>query len=205
MARPRNHTHEDFLAAAMRIVDTEGLDALTFRRLGDEVGVSFTAVYTYYESRQDLVEAIAGRMVTDALASIDLSGRTPRERIIAMAVAVRNGMAKHPRAIPAFMMSTKDVPNANANMAALMNEIEAAGLEPAQAGIAYRVIESYAFGVTAFDFGAAPDHLDIRRRRYAAFKHPAFAGLERSKKAVGEHNDAAFLAGLERILDGFGI
>ena len=58
-------THSDFLDAAMRIVDAEGLDALTFRRLGEEIGVSYTAVYTYFESRQDLVEELAGPALAD--------------------------------------------------------------------------------------------------------------------------------------------
>ena len=71
-------THSDFLDAAMRIVDADGLDALTFRRLGEEIGVSYTAVYTYFESRQDLVEELAGRMIAQVLASADTSDATPR-------------------------------------------------------------------------------------------------------------------------------
>ena len=57
MVRPREHTREEFVDAAIRIVDAEGLEALTLRRLGSEVGVSFTALYTYFSTREDLIAA----------------------------------------------------------------------------------------------------------------------------------------------------
>ena len=198
-------THRDFLDAAMRIVDAEGLDALTFRRLGEEVGVSFTAVYTYFESRQDLVENLAGRMIAEVLASADTSDSAPRDRIISLAMAVRAGMAKHPRALPAFLVSSRLTPGAEVVSLAVIATLEEAGLSGDDLTMAYRALESYVFGMTVFDFGAAPDHLDVRKRRYAALKHPAFGPLGRSKQAVADHNDAAFRCGLENLLAGFGI
>jgi TetR/AcrR family transcriptional regulator, tetracycline repressor protein len=198
-------THSDFLAAAMRIVDSEGLDALTFRRLGEEVGVSYTAVYTYFESREDLVEELAGSMITEVLASADVSNPSPRERIISMAMAVRAGMAKHPRALPAFLLSTRLNQEADLVMATVIATLEEAGLSGEELALAYRTLESYVFGLTVFDFGAAPEHLDVRKKRYAALNHPAFNALGRSKKAVADHNHAAFRRGLENLLLGFGI
>ena len=58
MARPQGHTAEEFVDAAIAIVDAEGLEALTFRRLGAEMGVSYTTVYTYFETREQLVAAL---------------------------------------------------------------------------------------------------------------------------------------------------
>lgn len=198
-------THRDFLDAAMRIVDAEGLDALTFRRLGEEVGVSYTAVYTYFESRQDLVEELAGRMIAQVLASVDTSDATPRGQIISLAMAVRAGMAEHPRALPAFLVSTREFPGAGDAVAAVIAMLEEAGLSGDELSLAYRALESYVFGMTVFDFGAAPEHLDVRKKRYRMLKHPAFESLGRSKQAVADHNDAAFRRGLENLLAGFGI
>lgn len=205
MARPRTMTHRDFLDAAMRIVDAEGLDALPFCRLGEEVGVSYTAVYTYFESRQDLVEEMAGRMISDVLASADVSGVTPRDRIIALVMAVRVGMAKHPRALPAFLVSTREVPGAGGAVATVIGLLEDAGLSGDELSLAYRALESYVFGMTVFDFGAAPEHLEVRKKRYRQLEHPAFESLGRSKHAVADHNDAAFRRGLENLLAGFGV
>jgi AcrR family transcriptional regulator len=205
MGRPRTLTHSEFLEVALRIVDSEGLEALTFRRLGEEVGVSYTAVYTYFDSRQELLEELAGQLVGDALSTADLSDTSPRLRILAMAAAVRSGFAKHPRALPVFLASTREPPGAGVATEAVIATLEEGGLSGETLALAYRTFESYVFGVTVFDFGAAPEHLDVRRRRYSQMKHPAFQMLGRSKKAVGEHNDEAFLKGLELLLDGFGI
>jgi TetR/AcrR family transcriptional regulator, tetracycline repressor protein len=198
-------TRDDFLSAAIVVVDAEGLEALTFRRLGKELGVSYTAAYTYFESRQDLVEELAGWMIAGVLGSVEITETTPRGRIIALAMAVRSGMAKHPRVLPAFLVSTREPPGAGEAVGMVIGLLEQAGLSGDELAIAYRVVESYVFGVSVFDFGAAPEHLDVRKRRYSAMKHPAFEALGRSKKAVGEHNDAAFRSGLENLLAGFGI
>jgi TetR/AcrR family transcriptional regulator, tetracycline repressor protein len=198
-------TRDDFLSAAIVVVDAEGLEALTFRRLGKELGVSYTAAYTYFESRQDLVEELAGWMIAGVLGSVEITETTPRDRIIALAMAVRSGMAKHPRLLPAFLVSTREPPGASDAVGAVIGLLEEAGLEGDDLALAYRAVEGYVFGVSVFDFGAAPEHLDVRKRRYSAMKHPAFEALSRSKKAVGEHNDAAFRRGLESLLAGFGI
>lgn len=198
-------TRKDFLNAAIVVVDAEGLEALTFRRLGKELGVSYTAAYTYFESRQDLVEELAGWMIAGVLSSVEITETTPRGRIIALAMAVRSGMAKHPRLLPALLVSTREPPGAGEAVGLVIGLLEEAGLAGDELAIAYRVLESYVFGMSAFDYGAAPEHLDVRKRRYSAMKHPAFETLGRSKKAVGEHNDAAFRRGLESLLAGFGI
>jgi TetR/AcrR family transcriptional regulator, tetracycline repressor protein len=198
-------TRNEFLNAAIRIVDAEGLEALTFRRLGKELGVSYTAVYTYFESRQELVEELAGWMITDVISSAAMPDTTPRGQIISVAMAVRAGMAKHPRALPAFLVSTKEPPGSGEAVRMVIALMEKAGLSGEELALAYRATESYVFGMSVFDFGAAPEHLEVRKRRYAALKHPAFEALGRSKKAVGEHNDAAFRRGLENLLAGFGI
>jgi AcrR family transcriptional regulator len=205
MGRPRTLTHDEFLEEALRIVDAEGLDALTFRRLGEEVGVSYTAVYTYFDSRQDLLEELAGRLVANALAGADISDASPRRRLLAIAAAIRSGFSKHPRALPVFLASTREPPGTDTAVAAVIGALEEGGLSGEQLALAYRIFESYVGGATVFDFGAAPEHLSVRRRRYAQMKHPAFKDLSRSQRAVGEHNDDAFLRGLEIILEGFGI
>jgi hypothetical protein len=96
-------------------------------------------------------------------------------------------------------------PGAGVAAETVITALEEGGLSGEKLALAYRTCESYVFGMTVFDFGAAPEHLDVRRRRYSQMQHPAFQMLGRSKKAVGEHNDEAFLKGLELLLDGFGI
>ena len=205
MVRPREHTREEFVAAAVRIVDTEGLDALTLRRLGTEVGVSFTALYTYFSTREDLIAALVDAVTADIIAGVVPTGGSVREQVIAISLASRRALAKHPRLAAVYVSDQSDASGGNDATRMVANLLEAAGLEGRDVVTAYRVIESYVFGSTIFDLGAAPNHLSIRRRRYIDVGHDAFKFVATSARAVGQHNDEAFERGLEILLDGLGI
>lgn len=63
MGRPRKHqdsTADALLAAAERIVEQDGLDALTVRRVAEVVGTTTRAVYTAYGSKDALLVALGG-------------------------------------------------------------------------------------------------------------------------------------------------
>lgn len=49
---------ETILAAARDVLAHEGLDALSMRVVADRVGVSATALYHYFDSKQDLVDRV---------------------------------------------------------------------------------------------------------------------------------------------------
>jgi AcrR family transcriptional regulator len=53
---------ETILAAAQRIVGSEGLKKLTMRRIGTELGVDPTAVYRHFRSKDELLDRLAERM-----------------------------------------------------------------------------------------------------------------------------------------------
>ena len=46
------------LRAALDLVDREGVDALTMRRLGRELGVEAMSLYGYVDSKEDLIEGV---------------------------------------------------------------------------------------------------------------------------------------------------
>lgn len=64
MGRPRQHddrTASALLLAAERIVESEGLDALTVRRVASEVGTTTRAVYSVFGSKDALLVALGER------------------------------------------------------------------------------------------------------------------------------------------------
>jgi AcrR family transcriptional regulator len=69
MGRPKLHgeeTADALLEMAERIVEADGLDALTVRRVADGVGTTTRAVYSVYGSKDGLVVAL-GRRAFDLL------------------------------------------------------------------------------------------------------------------------------------------
>lgn len=205
MVRPREHTHDEFIDAAIRIVDAEGLDALTARRLGKEVGVSYTAVYTYFSDRERLIGALVDHISSEVIAAVEPRGDSIRSQVIAIAVSARRALSRHPHLAAVFATASGDAEQGNEATLFVVGLLEQSGLTGRDLVTAYRIIESYVFGATVFDLGAAPQHLSIRRRRYAFTGHPDFKAVAKSDKAIGEHNDEAFERGLELILAGLGI
>lgn len=71
MGRPRGHdaqTGAALLAAAERIVEADGPEALSVRRVAEEVGTTTRAVYSVFGSKEGLVTAL-GRRAFELLGS----------------------------------------------------------------------------------------------------------------------------------------
>lgn len=205
MGRPREHSREEFVDAAIRLVDLEGLDALTLRRLGTEVGVSFTAVYTYFSSREEIIDALVDRLSSEIVAAVATTGDSARGQMVAIATAARSVIERHPRLAPAFLTSNTPTPGGDAATLAVVGILESSGLEGMDLVRAYRILEGYVFGTSIFDVGAAPNHLNIRSRRYRQMEYRAFRETGKNESSVAEHNLQAFIHGFELLLDGLGI
>lgn len=50
---------QELIAAALRITNEKGAEAITMRGLGQEIGVSRTAPYGYFKNKRDLLHAVA--------------------------------------------------------------------------------------------------------------------------------------------------
>jgi TetR/AcrR family transcriptional regulator, tetracycline repressor protein len=70
---------EAVIDAAMHLADTEGLDAITFRRLAEQFAVTPMALYWHFEDKEALLGALADRLWVQAAATL---GRS-RERLSA--------------------------------------------------------------------------------------------------------------------------
>ncbi|MFF8392076.1 TetR/AcrR family transcriptional regulator [Streptomyces sp. NPDC016172] len=89
---------EDLIVeTALRLIGEHGPEALSVRRLGAALGCDPTALYRYFHDTDDLVLAIADRIIGDAMA-----GFAPADDWVAslreMALRVRAGYLAHPRA-----------------------------------------------------------------------------------------------------------
>ena len=104
MGRPKKAliTREKTLAAALKIVDEEGLDALSIRRLGRALNVQGISLYHHFKSKDEILAAVCGY----ALAAV----RTPnspdgdwREWLLQNVMRYRRALHEHPNLIPALM------------------------------------------------------------------------------------------------------
>src|SRR4026208_1868729 len=63
-AKPRERlTRERVIDAALRVMDSEGLDAVSMRRGAREVGVEAMSLYNHIRDKDDLLSGVSGQVM----------------------------------------------------------------------------------------------------------------------------------------------
>lgn len=82
------------LAAARRLIDREGWEKLTIRRLAAELGIGSTTLYHHVRDKEDLLLLLLDEYA-DQIPQPDLPDE-PRDRIVEAAIALHDGLAGWP-------------------------------------------------------------------------------------------------------------
>jgi TetR/AcrR family transcriptional regulator, tetracycline repressor protein len=98
LGRPPVLSREAILTSALRIVDERGLEGLTMRRLGANLGVDPMAIYHHVPDKAALFDGLVER-VFSMVAMPKPTGRWSDD-VRATAQAVRRTFLAHPHAIP---------------------------------------------------------------------------------------------------------
>ncbi len=140
-------------AGALELIEKDGLDAFSTRRLGGALGVEAMALYHHFPNRAALLDAVAERLV----ASIKLPPESP-DLLDWLAETVRRYVAlarRYPRAFPLLATRRFNTEPALLFVERILAALAAAGASPALAADIFR-------GVGAFANGAALADLAIR-------------------------------------------
>jgi AcrR family transcriptional regulator len=84
----------DVVDAALAIVESEGADALSMRRLANDLGVTTTTIYWHVGNREQLVVAIV-ELHAERQAATRVVGDTPRERVHSAAMNIWRSARGH--------------------------------------------------------------------------------------------------------------
>ena len=101
MGRPRQHnadTAQGLLVAGERLAERDGLDALSVRRLANEVGTTTRAVYSLFGSMDGLVVALGARafeLLGGAVAAL-ADTKDPVADLVAAGLVFREFSLSHP-------------------------------------------------------------------------------------------------------------
>ena len=96
--RPRL-TREVIIQASLRIVDNEGLEAFSMRRLGAELKANPMAVYYHFPNKSALLDGLVEAVMSEIDLSIDLPGKPVDERLVVAIQEYRRVLLKHPQAL----------------------------------------------------------------------------------------------------------
>ncbi|MEN3536781.1 helix-turn-helix domain-containing protein [Microbispora sp. ZYX-F-249] len=92
--RPPLTSRTQIVAAARRLIDRDGWEKLTIRRLAAELGIGATTLYHHIRDKDDLLVLLLNHYV-DQLER-PLLPAEPRERIVAAAIALHDALAAWP-------------------------------------------------------------------------------------------------------------
>ncbi|MER5946415.1 TetR/AcrR family transcriptional regulator [Streptomyces sp. NPDC001904] len=82
---------------ALRLVGQHGPDALSVRRLGAALGCDPSALYRYFHNTDDLLLAVADRIIGDAMAGFEPDSMPWRDALREMALRIHRGYREQPR------------------------------------------------------------------------------------------------------------
>ncbi|MGY4765313.1 TetR/AcrR family transcriptional regulator [Kribbella sp. CWNU-51] len=88
-------TVEQIVTAAIELLDSEGLDGLNMRALGQRLGTAATAIYWHIKTKDELVQ-LAGDAIWAEIELPDLEAGDWREAATAMAVGLHGMLTRHP-------------------------------------------------------------------------------------------------------------
>ena len=139
----------DVVAKAAEILDNYGIADLTMRRLARELSVSPGALYWHFSDKQELLGAVADRLLATA-ATVPAGGPWP-ERIVALCSALRDALlsATDGAELVSASFSAGRSAELSRIVAALTEACVESGLTADDADLAARTVVYYVLGFTA--------------------------------------------------------
>lgn len=137
-------TRERVLQSAVRRADEGGIESLSMRKLGQELGVEAMALYHHFANKDDLVDG----MVDLVFGEIELppSTRDWRTAMRQRAVAVRDALLRHRWAVGLMESRRRPGPANLRHHDAVIGNLRAGGFNIGMAAHAYSVLDSYIYG-----------------------------------------------------------
>jgi len=136
-------TPEIIVSESLRLLDEDGIDGFSLPKLGRALGADQTAVYRHFAKKDDLVLAIADRLIDEAM-----SGLQPRacwiDTIAEMTRRTRATYLAHPAAASISACRTTQGPAELRAVDIVIGAILAAGFTGAEAAVMYRAVGDFA-------------------------------------------------------------
>ena len=130
--------------SALALVDRDGLEGLSMRKLGRELAVEAMALYHYFPSKDALIDAIVEAVVGEMGAPSEAGSW--EERLRERFRSYRRLAQAHPHVFPLVGKRAVKNPEALAPVEQMLEILRDAGFSPYQALHSFRTLSSYAFG-----------------------------------------------------------
>ncbi|MFC8664079.1 MULTISPECIES: TetR/AcrR family transcriptional regulator C-terminal domain-containing protein [Streptomyces] len=199
-------TQEKVVAAAITVIDRDGLDSFSVRRLAAELGIEAMSLYNHVPNKEALLDGVAETL----LAGIDFSGAdtgTWQDRVRAHATIFRAAALRHPKAFPLVLTRPPHSRAALETIRSALAGLTELGLGPQESVRALRSYVSFIYGTIMRELGSAitlsvmdPGQVEERVEEITATGDPLLISVA-PHLAVSDH-DLEFEYGIELLIAG---
>lgn len=193
---------EEILLAARAFIEKEGVEALTMRALGKQMGSDPSTVYRHFSDKASLLRAVGGALMSEIDLTEASKAPSVRDRLRIALLEMRRVMTENPASGVILAMS-ENIPSAD-SLAIVqwgVQQLREWGLTGNNLVIGYQLLEGYGLGLTAYDISSQPNPLEVRRQWFRSSAIPEFDHVSRDTTQIAAINDATFELGLDAILD----
>ena len=200
-------TRARVLKAAVRLADREGIDAVSMRRLGTELGIEAMSLYTHVRGKEDLLDGMIELVIGEIPVNRDATDWKASLR--STVLAARREVLRHPWA--PRVIETRDDPGPSGlrYYDAVMGILREGGFTLEMTHHAIHLFGSRLLGFTQDLFDDSPDLSPEAMKAMAmalADSHPYVSemalGATHDGALGGCDDDVEFEFGLDLILDG---
>ena len=137
-------TRERVLHVAIGLADQGGLDSVSMRKLGQELGVEAMALYYHFASRDEIVDGLVDLVFGEVdLPPADGAWKAAMRR---RAISLRDVLLRHRWAIGLMEARATPGPANLRHHDAVIGSLRAAGFDLAMVAHAYSVLDGYIYG-----------------------------------------------------------
>ncbi|WP_026118619.1 TetR/AcrR family transcriptional regulator C-terminal domain-containing protein [Nocardiopsis salina] len=198
MARPKTPilSKPAIRAAALALIDRDGLEKLSMRKLAQELDVRAASLYSHYGNKDELLTDVSEEVTSD----IDVTGFAEdwREGLTRWARSYRDALTRHPNLLPVTAAGPGRREEALRRADAVHGGLVGAGWPPKQATMIGASAKYLVVGAATQSFARGfEDDVRIYRDRY-----PNLTQAHRLPEHAAEIDDASFELALTAFLDG---
>ena len=132
------------LQAALKLADHGGLDALSMRKLGQDLGVEAMALYYHFANKDEVIDGIVDLVFAEI--HLPIAGAPWKVEMRRRAISVRDTLLRHRWAIGLMEARAHPGPANLRHHDAVIGNLRAAGFDSPMIAHAYSVLDGYIYG-----------------------------------------------------------
>ena len=143
-ARRAPLSREPVLQTALRLADAGGLESLSMRKLGQELGVEAMALYYHFANKDEVLDGIVDLVFGEI--ETPSTGPDWRTAMRRRGISLRDVLMRHRWAIGLMESRLNPGPANLGHHDAMIGSLRSAGFDMAMAAHAYSLLDSYIYG-----------------------------------------------------------